>query len=114
MTVVDEQKDAYNNQDIQKFLSCYTEDIQVYMLEQGKMITEGKEQLRAAMTSAFEATPDSRTMLISRMEQNNLIVDHEKITGHETGKAIYTIAIYEITNNKISKLWFGGRSIEEL
>ncbi len=114
MTIVDDQIEAYNAQDIEKFLNCYADDVQVYMLEQGKMITDGKEHLRSVMTSAFEATPNSNTELISRMEQGNLIVDHERITGHETGKAIMSIAIYEISDKKISKLWFGGRSIVEL
>ncbi|MCE7735547.1 MAG: steroid delta-isomerase [Candidatus Heimdallarchaeota archaeon] len=114
MTIVDDQIEAYNSQDIENFLNCYSDDVQVYMLEQGKMITDGKGQLRTAMTSAFEAMPNSRTELISRITQGKLIVDHEKITGHEADKAILSIAIYEINDNKISKLWFGGRSIEEL
>lgn len=114
MTIVDDQLEAYNNQDISKFLNCYTDDIQVFMLEQGNMITEGKEQLGNIMTGAFKAAPNSKTTVISTIEQNNLIVNHERIVGHEEGKAIFTMSIYQITDNKISKLWFGGRSVEEL
>lgn len=114
MTIVDDQIEAYNSQDIEKFLNCYADDVQVYMLEQGKMITNGKEQLGNIMTGAFKATPNSKTTVISKIKQNNLIVNHERIVGHVEGKAVLTVSIYEITNNKISKLWFGGRSIEEL
>ena len=114
MSIVDDQLEAYNDRDIVKFLSCYTENVEVYMLEQGKMITDGKDQLHEVMSAAFKATPNAKTTLISRITQNNLVVDHEKITGHEPGKAILTVAIYEIVDNKIAKVWFGGRSKEEI
>lgn len=112
--VIDRQIDAYNRQDIEEFIDCYSNDIQVYMLESSKKLTEGKEQLKAVMKASFEAKPKAETLVESRIKQNNLVIDVETILGHEDGKIIRSVAIYEITDGKISKLWFGGRSIEDV
>ena len=72
MTIVDEQIEAYNKQDIEKFLNCYTDTLEVYMLEKDVKLTDGKDQLRTVMTAAFKANPESRTTVISRMNQSNL------------------------------------------
>ena len=112
MNIVDKQLLAYNNCDIETFLDCYTDDIEVYMLETNQLLTKGKEQLRKTMSASFIDKPNSHAILLSRLSQNNLIIDVENLAGHIDGQVITSAAIYEITGDQISKLWFGGRSIE--
>ncbi len=44
---------AYNEQDIEAFLSFYSEDFKAYMLESGQKITDGREHLTQIMTDSF-------------------------------------------------------------
>lgn len=111
---VDNQIKAYNEQNIEDFLDCYSEDIQVYMLESNQKLTDGKDQLKATMLGSFESNPNAETLVESRITQNNIVIDVETVLGHIENKIIRAIAIYEITDNKISKLWFGSRTVEDV
>ncbi|MHA2092129.1 MAG: nuclear transport factor 2 family protein [Candidatus Kariarchaeaceae archaeon] len=106
------QIEAYNSQDLESFLDCYTDDIKVYMLESNQLLTDGIQQLSETMKTAFVSNPESNSNILSTLTQGNLIVQKEEITGHIENKMIKTISIYEITDNKISKIWFGGRTVE--
>lgn len=112
--LVDKQLEAYNNLDIDSFIACYSDDIEVFMLESNQLLTKGIEQLRSTMKKSFESNPKSKTTLISRIEQKNLVIDIEKITGHIEDKTTKSLAIYEIIENRNHKLWFGGRILEQL
>lgn len=114
MDLIDRQIEAYNKRDIEEFIACYSDDIQVFMLESNKQLTDGKEQLKVVMKASFESKPNAETLVESRINQNNLVIDIEAILGHDDGKIIRTVAIYEIKDDKITKLWFGGRSIEDI
>jgi len=111
MNLVDRQRKAYNNQDLEGFLECYSDDIQVFMLQNDQKLTNSKTELATTMKTAFDSNPESNAQLVTRIEQGNLIVDQERITGHSGITEIRSISIYEITDNKISKLWFAGRTV---
>ncbi len=114
MDLIDKQIKAYNEQNLDEFINCYSDDIQVFMLETNQKLTDGVEQLKETMKSSFEANPNAETLVESRIIQKNLVVDVETVLGHVEDKIIRAIAIYEITDNKISKLWFGGRTLEDI
>ena len=54
----------------------------------------------------------TETEVIERISQNNLIIELEKTTNYVEGKLVKSIAIYELNDNRISKIWFGGRTLE--
>ena len=113
-SVVDKQIKAYNEQNIEDFLDCYSDEIQVYMLESNQKLTDGKDQLKATMLGSFKSNPNAETLVESRITQNNIVIDVETILGYIENKIIRAIAIYEITDSRISKLWFGGRTVEDV
>ena len=110
MDISDKQLDAYNKKNLQAFMNCYSNDVKVFMLQSGQMITDGKDQLHSIMKDSFEKDKASKTTVMSKLVQGNLIINQEEITGHEQGKIIRTISIYEVNNDLIQKLWFGGRT----
>ena len=64
---------------------------------------KGKEQMRKGY--AFLNTAGKRHCnLINRIVQGNIVIDHEEILS-DRGK-FYGVAIYEIKNGKIQKVWF--------
>ena len=112
MDVAKLQIDAYNSQDLKSFLACYTDNIQVYMLHNNQLLTDGIDNLSEVMAKSFEENPHARSTIISTINQGNLVIQKEEIEGHISDKIIRTISIYEIINGKISKLWFGGRTLD--
>ncbi|MHA1989474.1 MAG: nuclear transport factor 2 family protein [Candidatus Hodarchaeales archaeon] len=112
MNQVDKQLDAFDKKDLKTFLECYSEDIQAYMLEANELITDGKDQLKISMEESFKSKPKAKTIVVERITQNNLVIDLEEISGYIEGKIVKSVAIYEIKDEKITKIWFGGRTIE--
>lgn len=110
--IVDRQLQAFNDKDLDAFLDCYSDDVICRMLESEKILTEGKEQLKDTMKSSFESKLDAKSILISRINHNDLVIDHEKLENYLEGKVIKTVAIYEVKDGKISNLWSTNRTIE--
>jgi hypothetical protein len=112
MNPVDKQLEAFNSKDIDAFLECYSDGIQAYMLESNELINNDKDQLKKTMNESFKTKPKAKTTVIERITQNNLIIDLEKIDDYVEGKTIKSIAIYEVKDGAITKIWFGGRTLE--
>ena len=111
--LVDKQLKYYNERKLEEFLDCYADDVKVYQFESNKILTEGKKQLSNIMQMSFENQPNSKTYLVSRINQQDLVIDLEKVTNHDEdeSKIITTVAIYEV-KEKISRLWFTQRTEE--
>ncbi|MDH5402612.1 MAG: nuclear transport factor 2 family protein [Candidatus Heimdallarchaeota archaeon] len=109
MNVVDRQFIAFNNRNLDDFISCYDEDIEVFLLSNNERITSGTAELRSIMSKSFEEYPNANTEVISRIENGNMIINLEKIVNHGNTNEIHAISIYEISHNKIVRLWFGSR-----
>lgn len=112
--IVDKQLKAYNERNLESFLNTYDDKVIVYEFETNKIITEGKKQLSNIMQMAFEKQPDSKTYVVSRINQHNLVIDLEKVTNHheDESKIITTVAIYEVKNKLITRVWFTNRIVE--
>ena len=112
--IVEKQIEAYNKKDLEEFLACYAEETQAFMLESNQQLTNGKEQLRQIMSKSFLDAPESNSSVLNSLTQGNLVINKEKITGHtKNDMIITTLSIYEVINNQITKVWFGGRQVEK-
>jgi imidazolonepropionase-like amidohydrolase len=102
--LADQQLVAYNAHNLEAFLAPYSEDVEIYDLQTGKLQVKGKE----AMRKRYNFLTNVKTLycnLLNRMVQRNIVIDHEEIWA-EGGQKFYGIAIYEIKGNKIVKVWF--------
>lgn len=97
------QLEGYNARDIEAFLKPYAEDVEVYTFPD-QLSYKGKEKMREGYTRMFANTPDLHCKLYSRTAHGNHVIDHEEVV--KNGQTIYAVAIYEITNGKISKVYF--------
>ncbi|HEX6191339.1 MAG TPA: amidohydrolase family protein [Chitinophagaceae bacterium] len=101
--LADQQLLAYNAHNLEAFLAPYAEDVEVYEFP-NKLQTKGK----AAMRKSYEfisRTPKLYCRLLNRIVEGNIVIDHEEVWGFGE-KPFYGIAIYEIKNGKISKVYF--------
>ncbi len=101
--VVNKQLEAYNKRDIDAFVETYTDDVKLYRFP-NNLISEGHEAIKKQYASLFKRASDLNAQIVNRMVLGNKIIDKERVTAN--GKIFYAIAIYEIQNEKISKVTF--------
>ncbi len=96
---------AYNERDIELFMSAYSDTVKVYNFH-GPLNYQGKEEMRKRYTAMFEKTPGLHCELVSRMVMGNVVIDQEKVQ-FQTGKArMDAIAIYKIADGLIYEVRF--------
>lgn len=105
VTLVQGQLDAYNNQDLELFLSFFAENVEVYNFP-NELVYTGIHNMRDYYKNAWELNPNQKAIVNERMHLDNTVIDKEFITGRANGIAVNAIAIYTIENNTIVKVFF--------
>ena len=111
--IVDKQLEGFNEKNIEKISECYSDDIQGYMLDTGDVLNKGKEQLLDAMKQGFESKPVARTEILNQIVQKDLVVNHEVIYNYVEGKIVRVVTLYEVKDNKITRVWFTNRTVTD-
>jgi hypothetical protein len=62
--------------------------------------------MRERYEGFFNATPLLKCEIVKRIVFGNKIIDYERITGYKDNWINETVAIYTITNKKISEVCF--------
>jgi hypothetical protein len=99
------QLDAYNQQNIEGFLSWYAEDVEVYNFPD-ELVYQGKAQMRKVYTNAWARNPQQKAAVTNRMTLGSTVMDKERVTGRANGQTAEVIAIYKIENGKIQQVYF--------
>jgi len=103
-TVVEQQVQAYNRGDLQAFANLYAEDVEVFDLgPSSKPSLSGREALIAQYGPMF-STYKPQAQILSRLTQGAFVVDRERVTAR--GHAQEGIAIYQVENGRIRRVWF--------
>ncbi len=89
---------------LEAFLAPYAEDIEIYDLSTNKLQVKGKEAMRKQY-SFLNTVKTLYCNLLNRMVEGNVVVDHEEI-WMDGGRKFYGLAIYEVKDGKIVKVWF--------
>lgn len=100
--VVQASLDAYNAHDFEKFISFFSEDIEMYELHESEPNVKGITEVRKRYKDYFDASPNLHSEIKNRMVFGNKIIDYEYITGARGSKEPYElIFMYEVENGKI-------------
>lgn len=102
--VVQKQIEYYNNGDLEGFASTYSDDITVYTFPDNTITLQGKDQLIARYTETFKKKMHAE--IRNRSVVGNKVIDWEFATNGLTGETVCLMAIYEVRDNLISKVWF--------
>lgn len=89
------QLDAYNNLNIEDFLTWYTDDVMVWDLDSNSIIFEGKDEMRLRYTKRFN-NKYLHCALKNRMVLHRTVIDHEVIQDDDSDKRYEAIAIYDV------------------
>jgi imidazolonepropionase-like amidohydrolase len=98
-----QQLNAYNFRNIDAFLEPYADDVEGYVFP-NTLQFKGKEAMRKGYTPMFENTPNLHCELVNRIVQGNTVMDQERVQMGD--KILEAVAIYQIENNKIKKVYF--------
>ncbi|WP_299104811.1 nuclear transport factor 2 family protein [uncultured Tenacibaculum sp.] len=98
-----EQLEAYNKRDIEAFLKPYAKDVKVYTYPD-ELNYQGIEEMRKRYAPMFKKTTDLHCKITSRIVKGNVVIDEELVTAN--GNTFKAVAIYEVTNGKISSVRF--------
>ncbi|MFB3167649.1 nuclear transport factor 2 family protein [Neobacillus sp. 179-C4.2 HS] len=94
----------YNSQDIEGFASTYANDITVYTFPDNTITLSGKQALIERYTETFKKKMFAE--IKNRSIVGNKVIDWEIATNGLTGESTSLMAIYEIEDHLISKVWF--------
>lgn len=103
--LVQKQLDYYNKHNLEGFLSTYSENIIIYNHKDNSIILQGKEELRLKYKERFEVFK-VHAELKNRIVIGNKVIDHEEVSGIKKEEIISAVAIYEIEDKLIKKVWF--------
>ncbi len=103
--IVQKQLDYYNNHDLKGFSSTYHEDIEILSLIDDRLIMKGKEALELRYEARFK-DKIIHAALENRIVIGNKVIDHEFVTGLEVGVVKKAVAIYEVEDQLIKRVWF--------
>ena len=102
--VVQQSLEAYNNRDIEKFMALFSDDIEMYNFNTGKLTAKGLQEVRKIYQDMFNVSPKLHSDILKRIVFDDKIIDHEYITGRMgSDTPLEIVLIYEVKAGKIVK-----------
>jgi putative hydrolase of HD superfamily len=103
--IVQAQLEAYNARDLEAFVATYADNVQIFE-HPAKLLAAGPAQLRERYAARFKE-PNLHAVIARRIVMGNTVIDHELITRTypEGPGTLEAIAIYEVQDGKIAKVW---------
>jgi hypothetical protein len=105
IAIAQKQLDAYNAQDLDKYVSFFSEDCVVSGLN-GTPTETSRAAIRARYAKAFEMFPENKAELKNRIAVGNIVVDHELVIRGPGGEQFEIIAIYAFKDGLIGRVDF--------
>ncbi len=103
--IVQRQLDAYNKRDIDAFIATYNPAIQIYR-HPDQLLYDSLDQMRERYAAMFLQTPDLHCQIVNRVVLGDYVIDKERVTGFPNGKVVRAVAIYEVKEALITRVWF--------
>ena len=103
--IAQKQLDAYNAQNLDSYVTYFTEDCIVSGLN-GAPTETSREAIKARYAKAFANFPQNKAELKNRIAVGNTVVDHELVIRKPGGEQFEIIAIYTFKDGLISRVDF--------
>jgi hypothetical protein len=105
LDIASAQLDAYNAQDLEKYMTYFTEDCVVSGLN-GTPTETNAAAIKARYAKAFAQFPENKAELLNRIAVGNTVVDHELVIRAPGGEQFEIIAIYTFRDGRIARVDF--------
>ena len=104
--IVQIQLDTYNQGDIDGFAACFSNQVQLFNFGEELPFANGIFALKGIYGRVFAQSPELHSKLVNRIVMGNKVIDYEHITGRAGVDFMEIIAIYQVENEKISRVDF--------
>lgn len=101
--IVAAQVNAYNAQDLDLFMSFYSEDCLIADLN-GEVRQRGRAEIRERFSAMFARYPQNRCWIVHRFEVGDHVIDHEQGERAPGGESFNVAAIYTMKDGRIVRL----------
>lgn len=104
--------EAYNRHDLDALMVTFGPNIELVDLMTGSSIAKGIPAVKAYYEARFKANPKLQAEVIHRFIQGATVFDQERLTGAlstpggQERPPCTVVVISEITDAKISRVWF--------
>ena len=110
LAVVNGLVEAYNNKNIDEFITYFSEDVAFYMFPD-ELMFQGKEQLIARYAVMFKALKCIKSTSLNRIVHGHYVIDQElsescKNDPEVVDKRSQLVTTYYVKNGKVSKVMF--------
>jgi len=105
LDIAQKQLDAYNAQDLDTYMSFFTEDCIVSGLN-GTPTETSRNAIKARYAKAFATFPENKAELKNRIAVGNTVIDHELVIRKPGGEQFEIIAIYSFRDGLIARVDF--------
>ena len=105
IAVAQAQLDAYNAQDLEKYVTYFTQDCVISGLN-GTPTETSRDAIKARYAKAFATFPQNKAWLKGRVAVGNTVVDHELVVRAPGGEQFEIIAIYTFRDGLIARVDF--------
>ena len=103
--LVQQQLNAYNARDIAAFASTYAPAVEIYNFP-NHLRYQGIRNLHKRYARWFRDNPELHAKNLNRIVMGKFIIDREQVTGRQDGRVINAVAIYQVEDNRIRRVWF--------
>lgn len=103
--LVQGQLDAYNAQDLEKFLTFYAPDAVLSGLN-GEVTQVGKDAIEGRHRELFATFPQNKAKLVNRIDLGSTVIDHESVERSPNGETFEVAAIYTVKDGLIARVDF--------
>lgn len=102
--VAQAQLDCYNAHDLDGFMACYAEAVEVYEFP-ATLRSQGKAAMRERYARILFDGSTVHARLEGRIVEGEMVFDHEAITGHPLLGDARIVAIYRVRGGLIDTVW---------
>lgn len=101
-----EQLEAYNAHDVERFVAAYAEDVEAYDLPATVPHLTGRAALRERYAAYFAREPRVHCQVTARLVEGRYVFDQESLSGYQDGRSASCVAVYEVEQGLIRRIWF--------
>ena len=105
ISIAQQQLDAYNTQDLEKYVTYFAPDCVISGLN-GTPTETSRDAIKARYAKAFAQFPQNKAELKNRIAVGNTVVDHELVIRAPGGEQFEIIAIYTFRDGLIARVDF--------
>jgi imidazolonepropionase-like amidohydrolase len=108
--IVQAQVEAYAARDLEAFVATYSPEIQLWRHPSGELIAEGHQAMRETYGPLFEQSPGLGIHIEQRTTLGEFVIDLELVSGLRGGPPLRAVAIYQVEDGLIRRVWFLPRA----